>query len=150
MRIFDSHSALRDLLGAEKRWSRTLEALAAAPSLTEGVTYSIGDSLTYRTGSAADLAARELTGRRRYLMVVASLAGEVAVEVARQEDLAAVAPYSDLTDRQPFTGPAERVLVPDGGLLIVDIDEAARILPTPDARAVLLHVTVEGASFHNK
>ena len=32
----------------------------------------------------------------------------------------------------------------------VDIDEAARILPTPDARAVLLHVTVEGASFHNK
>ena len=150
MRIFDSPDSLRALLGGEKKWSRTLEALDAAPSLADGVAYSIGDSLTYRLGSAADLATAELTGRRRYLMVLASLGGEVAVEVAPKEALTAVGPYSDLTDRQPFTGEAERVVVPDGGLLVVGIDEAARVLPTPDARAVLLHVTVEGASFHNK
>lgn len=150
MRIFDNRDSFRSLLGGEKKWARTLEALDAAPSLADGVTYSIGDSLTYRIGRPADLAAGELTGRRRYLMVVASLGGEVAVEVAAKSGLVAAGPYCDLTDRQPFAGTAEPVMVPDGGLVIVDIDEAARILPAPDARAVLLHVTVEGASFHNK
>lgn len=150
MRIFDSPDALRALLGGEKKWSRALEALSAAPSLPAGVTYSIGDSLTYRRGRAVDLATEELTGRRRYLMVVASLGGEVAVEVASQDAVTAAGPYSDLTDRQPFTGGAESVTVPDGGLLVVGIDEAARILPDPHARAVLLHVTVEGSSFPNK
>lgn len=150
MRLFTDHAAMREILGGTKKWARTLEALDAAPGLSAGVAYSIGDSLTYRKGRTADLATEELVGRRRYHLVVAALGGEVAVEVAPKGAVTAAGPYSDITDRQPFTGSGETVRVPDGGLLVVDIDEAARIIPSPDSEAVLLHVTVEGASFHNK
>ncbi len=57
--------------------------------------------------------------------------------------MTAAAPYGGLTDGQHFSGPATLVTVPRGGLLVVDIDEAARILPESEADAVLLHVTIE-------
>lgn len=150
MRLFTDHATMREILGGTKKWARTLEALDAAPGLSAGVAYSIGDSLTYRKAPATALATEEMVGRRRYHLVVAALSGEVAVEVAAKVDLAVEGAYDDLTDRQLFTGSGETVRVPDGGLLVVDIDEAARILPAPCGEAVLLHVTVEGASFHNK
>lgn len=137
-------------LTGHKKWIRTLEALEAAPTLQEGIAYSIGDSLTYRKATTAALATDDFVGRRRYHFVVAPLDGEVAVEVAPKASLDEQGDYSNLTDRQPFAGSGEVVTVPRDGVLIVDIDEAARILPHPDAPAVLLHVSVEGATFHNK
>lgn len=150
MRLFPDHDTMREILGGTRKWARTLEALDAAPGLSAGVAYSIGDSLTYRKAPTSALATEELVGRRRYHLVVAATSGEVAVEVAPKRAVTAAGSYSDLSDRQPFTGSGETVRVPAGGLLVVDIDEAARILPSPESEAVLLHVTVEGASFHNK
>lgn len=137
-------------LTGHKKWIRTLEALEATPGLAAGVAYSIGDSLTYRKGSTADLSTEDFVGRRRYHLVVAPLDGDAAVEIAPKASLAEQGAYSDLTDRQPFAGSGETVRVPQGEVLVVDIDEAARILPDPAAEAVVLHVTVEGATFHNK
>ena len=54
-------------------------------------------------------------------------------------------------DRERFAavdGPV--VTVPAGGILVVDIDEAFRVLPEPGSHAVMTHVTVEGYSFPNK
>ena len=132
------------------RHGRTLQALDNAPELLPGVAYSIVDSLTYRRDRTPQLTTDELVGRRRYHGVVAALDGDVQVDVAPKADLSEEGPYSDLTDRQPFSGDAETVTVPKGGVLVVDIDEAFRVLPAPESEAVLLHVSVEGATFHNK
>ena len=69
-------------LTGHKKWIRALEALEAAPGLAAGVAYSIGDSLTYRKGSTADLSTEDFVGRRRYHLVVAPLDGDAAVEIA--------------------------------------------------------------------
>ena len=77
--------------------------------------------------------------------------GELAVVVAPKADLELTEAYSDLTDRERFAavdGPV--VTVPAGGILVVDIDEAFRVLPEPGSHAVMTHVTVEGYSFPNK
>lgn len=150
MRLFTHRETMREVMASHKKWARTLQALDNAPSLQAGVAYSIVDSLTYRKDRTPGLSTEELIGRRRYHGVIASLDGEVQVEVAPKSELTETGSYSDLTDRQPFTGEAETVTVPTDGVLVVDIDEAFRILSTPDAEAVLLHVSVEGATFHNK
>lgn len=150
MRLFTDRATMHEVMGGHKKWRRTLQALENAPSLQSGVAYSIVDSLTYRKDRTSELATDELVGRRRYHGVVAALDGDVDVAVAPKADLVEVGAYSDLTDRQPFRGEAEVVTVPKNGVLVVDIDEAFRVLPTPDSEAVLLHVSVEGATFHNK
>ncbi len=150
MRIFDTRTAFDDVLGGTTKWSRTGEAIDVAPSLHQGVAYSIGDSLTYVIDDAASLAREHLVGRRRYHMVVASTHGTVRLEVALKSNLDASTDYDDHTDRQHFSGSGEVVDVPEGAICIVDIDEAARILPEAETTAVQLHVTVEGATFHNK
>lgn len=148
MRLFISREAFDDVLGGTTKWLRTGQAIDSAPSLPAAVTHSVGDSLTFRRGTARDLATETMIGRRRYHLVVAATRGVVRVEVG--SGLTPLAPYDDLSDRQPFAGSGEVVEVPEGGILIVGIDEAARIQPDPDASAVALHVTVEGATFHNK
>lgn len=150
MRLFTTLDLFAEVTAATKKWERTLEALDAAPTLAEGVAYSIGDSLTYRRGRAQAFATDHFIGRRRYHQVVAATGGDVVVDIAAKTDLTEAGPYDDLTDRQPFTGVGQTVTVPRDGILIVDIDEAARVLPTPDSEAVVLRVTVEGATFHNK
>jgi evolved beta-galactosidase subunit beta len=150
MKHFDNTDAFRSALAGTRKWERALEAVAAAPRLAPGVTYSIGDSLTYLVGDSSALGTTALIGRRRYHFVIAALYGEVAVEVASQQELQPLAGYDDLTDRQPFRGAATAIHLPEGALLIADIDDAARILPTPDSTVVQLHVTVEGGGFHNK
>lgn len=150
MRLFDNPDTLHDVLGAHRKWQRTLECIAEAPRLRAGAAYSIGDSLTYRRGDGAELGTADLVGRRRYSFVVAGLTGDVRVEVAPKAALTPVQPYSDLTDRELFAGSGEIVTVPQGAVLVVDIDEAARVLPDNPHEAVLLHVSVEGATFHNK
>ena len=150
MRLLDTRESFDDILGGTRKWSRTGEAIDAAAELQRGVAYSIGDSLTYVANDTPALATDSLVGRRRYHLVVASTRGTVRVEVAAKSDLDATTAYDDLTDRQHFNGSGEIVSIPEGGICIVDIDEAARILPDAGAAAVQLHVTVEGATFHNK
>lgn len=151
MRVFAAQATMAEVMGAHRKWQRMREAVALAPDLNEGVAYSIGDSLTYRTGRAEALATEFLTGRRRYHLVFACLEGRAIVEVAKKADLVVCRPYSDLSDRESFDGDAARpVELSPGGLLVVDIDEAARLLPTSDATLVQLHVTVEGSTFPNK
>lgn len=150
MKLFDNTSLFAEVTTGTRKWERTLEALAATEGLDAGIAYSIGDSLTYRRGLAPAFATSSLVGRRRYHQVVAATGGDVVVEVAPKSRLAEAGPYDDLSDRQPFAGTGEAVTVPDGGILVVDIDEAARVLPAPASAAVVLHVTVEGATFHNK
>ncbi|GAA4893854.1 beta-galactosidase subunit beta [Tessaracoccus lubricantis] len=150
MRLFTDRDLMVEIMDGHKKWRRTIQALESAPTLQSGVAYSIVDSLTYRKDRTAELTTDELVGRRRYHGVVAALDGDVDVAVAPKADLTEEGDYSDLTDRQPYSGDAQIVTVPKGAVLVVDIDEAFRILPTPDAEAVLLHVSVEGATFHNK
>lgn len=150
MRVFQTRDLFDEVLGSTTKWGRTLEAIDASPELTEGVAYSVGDSLTYRRAGTADLATSDFVGRRRYHLVVAPTAGDVDVEIAAKGDLVPVEQYSDLTDRERFSGSGQTVRIPQDAVLIVDVDEAARIHPDPDSSAVVLHVTVEGATFHNK
>lgn len=150
MRLFDTRSAFDDVLGETTKWSRTGQAIDIAPELLQGVAYSIGDSLTYFSDDSAALATESMVGRRRYHLVVAGARGTVRLEVAPKRDLEASSDYDNLTDRQHFSGSGEVVEIPDGAICIVDIDEAARILPDTEAAAIQLHVTVEGATFHNK
>lgn len=150
MRLFETRSLFDDVLGGTKKWSRTGDAIDAAPDLHTGVAYSIGDSLTYVVDDTTALAKEPMVGRRRYHMVVASTQGTVRLEVAPKASLEASTNYDNLTDRQHFSGAGEMVDVPEGAICIVDIDEAARIIPDAEAAAVQLHVTVEGATFHNK
>lgn len=150
MRTFETRREFDAALGGAKKWVRTGEALDAAGALLPGVAYSIGDSLTYRRGTAAELAVPDLIGRRRYHLVVAATSGAVRLEVAPKAGLVAGADYDDLSDRQPFVGAGDVVDIPEGGIAIVDIDEAARLLPDDATAAVQLHVSVEGATFHNK
>lgn len=132
-----------DVLGAHRKWQRTLEAITRAPNLMANITWSIGNSLTYRRADTSVLATAQLVGHRRYQMVFAALTGAVVVEVAPQADLSPEADYDDLSDRQYFAGQGELVNIPAGGVLVVHIDEAARVLAEPIAEAVLAHVTVE-------
>ena len=150
MHDFTNRAELDRLQGGATKWARAGQALDAAPHLLEDVTYSVGDSLTYRWATTDRLASPHLVGHRRYLLVVAALDGDVHVEVAATSQLTPLGPYDDLSDRQIFDGTGDLTVVPAGGILVVDIDEAARILPSPLTAAVTLHVTVEGATFHNK
>lgn len=150
MRLFATRKDFDDILGETKKWSRSGEAMDAAPDLQPAVAYSLGDSLTYLIGSPAALVTDHLVGRRRYHLVVAAMRGTILVEVAAIAGLDALAPYDDVTDRQPFAGSGTVIDVPESGVLIVGIDEAARILPAPVGQAIRLLVTVEGATFPNK
>lgn len=149
MKIYPNHDLFEQVLGATTKWARTLQALRTE-NLLSGVTYSIGDSLTYRHVRTGDLGQQDLTGRRRYQLVVAPTGGDVTIDVAPQATLEPAGPYSDLSDRQTFTGQAESMLVPCGAIAVLAQDEAARIQDLPDVEAIVLHVTVEGATFHNK
>ena len=150
MRLFETRTAFDDILAGTKKWERTGEALDVAPTLFQGVAYSIGDSLTYMSDDCVALSTDTFIGRRRYHLVVASTRGTVRLEVAAKCDLASSSEYDNLTDRQSFTGSGDIITIPEGGICIVDIDEAARVLPDAGTAAVRLHVTVEGATFHNK
>ncbi|WP_127125088.1 YhcH/YjgK/YiaL family protein [Georgenia sp. SYP-B2076] len=147
MLTYDSLAQFRAAHGGTKKWDRTLEAIANADAVATDVTYSVGDSLTYRVVTGPDAAA--LTGHRRYLAVRHVLDGEARVAVAPVAELTATDAYSDLTDRQHFTGPAEEVTLPAGAVLVAEIDEALRDVRV-DGRVVTLRVSVEGAFFANK
>lgn len=147
MLIFRTLEDFAAALGGTKKWSRTLEAIANAPSVLPDVTYSIGDSLTYRVATTPDSAT--WTGHRRYLAVRHVLGGDAVVEVAPTASLTPVDEYDDLTDRRHFAGTGESIRLQAGSTLICEIDEALRD-ERFDGTVMALRVTVEGAFFANK
>ena len=103
-----------------------------------------------RTGQALDGVA-DLVGHRRYHAVLAPLDGDLTVEVAPKAGLTCTRAYSDIDDRERFEGAGETVTIPAGGVAVVEINEAYRVIAeASDPRVVVLHVTVEGYSFPNK
>lgn len=150
MRIFTDLTQVRTVLAGTKKWDRAIQALEAATHAPTGIAFSVGDSLTWRR---IDVGEREteLVLRRRYQRVVHCLAGSVSIDVSRRTT--PIGPYSDLNDRQTVSAdPGTRTthVITAGQTACVDIDEATRLVPSDDFDGVLLHLTVEGRSFHNK
>ena len=111
-----------------------------------------GGKLTRRALPARhEAATADLVGHRRYHAVLAPLDGDLTVEVAPKAGLTCTRAYSDIDDRERFEGAGEKVVIPAGGVAVVEIDEAYRVVSdAADPRVVVLHVTVEGYSFPNK
>ncbi len=137
---FDDVEQFLVALGPATRWRRVAEALRRADRVPPDVTLSIGDSLTYRVTASPDREA--LTGSRRYLAVRHVVGGSAVVEVAPVDGLEPAGPYSDLTDRQPFSGAATPVELRAGEVLVVEAGEAVRDVSVR-GRVVVLRVTVE-------
>lgn len=151
MHVYENRTLFDLELSSVKKWMRVGQALDIAPSLLRDVAYSIGDSLTYWWDRTAGLSTPDMVGSRRYLSVIAPIDDEALVVVAPKADLELTRAYSDLDDRERFAAlDLEPVRVPAGGILVVDEDEAFRVLPEPDAAAVMIRVTIEGYSFPNK
>ncbi|SDD77023.1 evolved beta-galactosidase subunit beta [Sanguibacter gelidistatuariae] len=136
------------------KWDRMTAAIENAASIQDGVAHSIGDSLTYWRTSAASLAAETFVGHRRYQTAFYVLDGAAQVELAPAASLVPAGAYGDLSDRETFTRPGSRgdpsLTLSQGQILAVPIDGAWRIAAQPAAQLLLVRLTVEGATFHNK
>ena len=139
MHIFNSRADFDAQMKSVKKWMRTGQALDGVSELQHDVAYSIGDSLVYWWVNAHEAATADLVD------------GNLTVEVASKADLTCTRAYSDIDDRERFEGTGETVTIPTGGVAVVEIDEAYRVVAdAADPRVVVLHVTVEGYSFPNK
>lgn len=151
MRIFSSVADAQQALAGTKKWDRTFEAIAASETLPRGITWSVGDSLTWRSIDPNDHE-DVLTARRRYSRVVHCRTGRINISVV--EAGTPTGPYSDLTDRQPIAEPCDheptRITLTAGQVVCFDPAEATRLDESDDFTGTLLHLTVEGRSFHNK
>lgn len=163
MQIFTDLEQFERVTAGRPKWVRTAQAIRAATSHREGIMHSIGDSLTYlrtRRRHETDL----FTGHRRYLEVVAAGDAPVHLEIAaksaltpsaqhsglQHSDLADSAGYSDLTDREHFDGAGQELVLQPGQIVVVEIDEAVRYRKPAAQPCTVLHVSVEGTTFHNK
>lgn len=127
-------------LGAATKWRRALEAVRRTGRVLPEVTRSIGDSLTYRVTDHPDCLT--LTGHRRYLEVRYVVDGTTVVEVAPEATLEPSDDYSDLTDRQHFTGSGERHHLSEGEVAVIEAGEAIQDVAV-DGRVMVLRVSVE-------
>ena len=169
MHVFNSRADFDAQMKSVRKWMRTGQALDGVADLQHDVAYSIGDSLVYWWVNAHEAATADLVGHRRYHAVLAPhdsdgdrpdrryhavlapLDGDLTVEVAPKASLTCTRAYSDIDDRERFEGTGETVTIPAGGVAVVEIDEAYRVVAdAADPRVVVLHVTVEGYSFPNK
>lgn len=164
MRIFQDPEALVRERADSKKWQRTRQAIENLDRIEPGIAHSIGDSLTYWRGPAKGLLAAWRTGdgfvaSRRYLTVLHAVDADLAVEVVPVAEADVRAPYDDLSDREVLSaagasaagaGAASATTVPAGGLGVVGLDEAFRLMPGNGGQAAIIRVTVEGASFPNK
>lgn len=154
MTLFTSRHELAATHAGATKWDRMLTAMENAEAIQEGVAHSIGDSLTYWRASAASLAAQNFVGHRRYQTAFYVLDGTVQIEIVPASALDSVDAYSDLSDRQSFTrsqsATESSTTVAHGQILAVPITSAWRIAAHPDAQILLVRLTVEGATFHNK
>ncbi|MDT3766878.1 hypothetical protein QS713_02210 [Gleimia hominis] len=148
MKIFNSITLFREIMGAHRKWQRAQEAILS-PERRPDITFSIGDSLTWRV---VDHNNHEscLIGSRRYQRVIYCEKGLIKLEYAKQLSLEPTNEYSDLSDTQEYAGPTTTITLSDGMIAIVGIDEAARIVPGSNFKGITLRVTVEGHTFHNK
>ncbi|WP_311777382.1 hypothetical protein [Trueperella abortisuis] len=149
MIVFSDLDLFSRQLASQRRWRRTLEAIGNHDVVKAGAAYSIGDSLTYRVAPAGELVSQRFTGRRRYFAVLHVLSGFVVVSVAKKADLTCVRAYSDLSDTESFEGCGDSTELNAGSIGIVEIDEGYRVV-RGEGEVVCLHVSVEGATFHNK
>lgn len=149
MEIFSDLDDFIRVTAGTTKWMRAAQAIRTAPSHREEVMHSIGDSLTYlrtRRRHRTEL----FVGHRRYLEVVAAGDSTVQLETAPSRELTAHHDYSDLTDREHFEGAGRSVRLEPGQILVTAIDEALRHVGTATDPYTVLHVSVEGATFHNK
>lgn len=162
MQIFTDLEQFERVTAGRPKWVRTAQAIRAAASHREGVMHSIGDSLTYlrtRRRHETDL----FTGHRRYLEVIAAGEAPVHLEIAAKRDLSPStddsaqrndlpdsSAYSDLTDREHFDGAGQELTLRPGQIVVVEIDEAVRYRKPATQPCTVLHVSVEGGTFHNK
>ena len=141
MQRFANLNEFQAALGEARKWQRVAEAVRRAGRVLPEVTYSIGDSLTYRVTTTPDCP--ELTGHRRYLEARYVLDGTAMIEVAPVAGLEPSDDYSDLTDRQHFTGSGERFDLGTDEIALIEEHEAVRDVAV-GGRVVMLRVTVEG------
>lgn len=149
MELFNDLAQFERITADRTRWARTAQAIRAAGDHREGVMYSIGDSLTYLRTRRRH-ATEHFTGHRRYLEVIAVGGAPVRIEVAPKRDLAHHSDYSDLTDREHFTGAGQEHVLQSGQIAVIEIDEAVRYPSVSAEPFTVLHVSVEGATFPNK
>lgn len=149
MEIFTDVDQFERLAASATKWVRTAQAIRTAPAHAPGAMHSIGDSLTYiRTRRRYDT--DRFTAHRRYLEVVAAGDSPVDLEIAPTRDLRTCGDYRDLTDREHFSGSGPALRLEPGQILVTAIDEALRYVGTAADPCTVLHVSVEGATFHNK
>lgn len=150
MIIYSDVESLEDARATGKKWLRVTSAARNVKNIPLGEAFSLGDSITYTRNLVSDFDASRFVGHRRYVEVINPLNEEITVSVAGKKDLTRVQAYSDLTDREWFEGSGSEVTLPAGSFLILDIDEAAKLVGPADAEVAIYRVTVEGATFHNK
>jgi len=149
--IVNSVDEFRQRYHSAKKWRRCIEAIDNLPALKPGVCHSIGDSLVYRLVDGRAGPAAWLTGNRRYVEIHYYLSGEETIAYAPKLALDSRSPYSDETDRETFSGAATlRHTASAGQLLVFDNDYAYQPLGAGHLRKMVLMVTIEGATFHNK
>lgn len=159
MRIFQDPEALVRERADANKWQRTRQAIENLDRIEPGIAHSIGDSLTYWRGPAEGLLAAWRTddgfvASRRYLTVLHAVDADLAVELVPVAEADVRAPYDDLSDREVLSATgastASATTVPTGGLGVIGLDEAFRLMPGNGGQAAIIRVTVEGASFPNK
>lgn len=150
MHLFENLDDFEEILGGVKKWDRTLEAIGCVDTVLPGVTYSVGDSLTWIVCEGQSCKDDTLVASRRYQRVIYCLNGTVNVARGKVCGLTALDHYSDLTDRQHFRGKTSSTSISPGNIAIFEIEEATALEPSGDFKGVVLRVTVEGHSFHNK
>jgi len=149
--ILNSVDEFRQRYHSAKKWQRCAEAIANLPRLKPGFCHSIGDSLVYRLVDGRAEAAPCYTGNRRYVEIHYYLSGSETVGYAPKSVLSPLSPYSDETDRETFSGASTGSHTASAGqLLIFDNDYAYQPLGADHLRKMVLMVTIEGATFHNK
>jgi len=149
--ILNSVDEFRQRFHSAKKWRRCIEAIDNLPALKPGVCHSIGDSLVYRLLDGEAVPAASFTGHRRYVEIHYYLSGEETVAYAPKLVLEPLSAYSDETDRETFAGAeTPRHTASPGQLLIFDNDYAYQPLGACHLRKMVLMVTIEGATFHNK
>ena len=151
MKIYRDTTELHLAHQGVKKWNRAFQAIAKFDLIPENQAHSIVDSLTYLiTTTDRHSPDSDFVGHRRYFEAICALDGEVAIEVAPKTDLTQTVAYSDLTDREHFTGSGQHLSLAKGEILVTDIDEALRLSKDATARIAIMRITIEGASFHNK
>lgn len=150
MRIYNNVSEFEVCINGSRKWKRFIEAIGKVKCLSNDEAYSIGDSITFWTHDLRCVVEKRFIGSRRYQTVLYSVSGTAYIDIADKGNLLPVERYSDLNDREYFVGSGETVQLHEGGILLIDMSEAFKILQQSYGVLMQAQVTVEGFSFPNK